>query len=165
MRTLTLALILAIALGATYSTVDAQSAPQAQRITPTIEGSWSIGFPNEDPTSRQLASFLPGGVALSTNAPTFEEEELGGRVYATAGHGAWAALGGGRYAFTIVFLYFSGDEENVVSVTIEGVVTLDASGDSFRGTYTFAVASADGTPIFSAEAEPLTGTRIRPPVR
>ena len=165
MRTLTLAFILAVALSATYTTVGAQPMPRAQGVAPTIEGSWSIGFPNEEPTSRQLASFLPGGVVLSTNAPTFEEEELGGRVYSTEGHGAWAPLGSGRYAFTIVFLYFNGDEENVVSVTIEGVVTLDASGDSFRGTYSFAATSADGTPVFSVEAEPLTGTRIRPPVR
>ena len=143
--------------------VDAQPASPAHRIAAGIEGRWFLGFPNEAPTSQHLASVLAGGVALATNAPTFEEAELGGRASSMEGHGAWAALGSNRYAFTLVSLYVDGGEENLVSLTVEGVVALAGVRDRVSGTDNLTVTTPDGMPVFSEVDQPITGTRIRPP--
>ena len=129
----------------------------------TIEGSWSLDFPNETATSRQLVAFLPGGVVIATNAPSFSEATAaGGRVHSTEGLGAWVSLGEGRYAFIVVFLYFDPDEEPWGTLTVEGVLTLDPAGDHLHGTFRVALTSAAGMPVFAAEEEPLVGARIRP---
>ena len=129
----------------------------------SIEGSWSLDFPNEEPPRRQLAAFLPGGVGVLTNAPTFSDESAGGgRVHSTEGLGAWANLGDGRYALRVVFLYFDAEEAPWGALTVEGVLTLDPSGDRVEGAFDVAVVSAEGTPLFAAEGEPVTGARIRP---
>lgn len=154
-----LAAVIAVAAGLALPNV---AAAQPSTGAP-IEGSWSLAFPNEDVTSRQLVSFLPGGIVLATNAPAFADETVAGDlIYSSAGHGAWTALGGGRYSFTLIFLYFDGNEDNWASLTLDGEVTLDASGDAFTGNFTAAVTSAAGMPLFTGESEPLAGARIRP---
>ncbi len=162
-----LAAVLAIALGAAHvSSVTAQPAATAQRPAVSIEGSWSLAFPNEEPTSRQLAAFLPGGVVVATNAPSFSEATAArGRVHSTDGLGSWERLGDGRYAFTVVFLYFDAEENNWGALSIDGVVALDASGEQFRGTFGVTVTDTADLPLFTSQNEPLTGTRIRPPQR
>ncbi len=157
---------LAAALVALHPTsIAAQPAPPAQRIALGLEGSWIVDLSTEGEIDLNLISILPGGVALATNAPSFVDEQTGERVYSTAGHGAWAPLGGNRYGFTVVFLYFSGAEENLFTLTVEGAVTLDTSGNRFSGTYGVAGSTAAGMPIFAEEGLPITGTRIRPPTR
>ncbi len=165
-----IALVLAIVVGAVHTpSAAAQPAPQAQRPaagTASIEGSWSLSFPNEEATTRQLAAFLPGGVVIATNAPSFSEETAaGGRVHSAEGLGAWERLADGRYAFTVVFLYFDAEENNWGALTIDGVVTLDADGDQFSGTFSVGVTDALGTELFTDEEDHLTGSRIRPQTR
>ena len=150
---------LAVALGTASPLAAVTRASQEA----SIEGSWSLGFPNEDPSRRQLAAFLPGGVVVVTNAPTFSEESAeGGRVHSTEGLGAWASLGDGTYALRVVFLYFDAEEAPWGALTLEGVLTLDPSGDRVEGAFDVAVVSAEGTPLFAAEGDPVTGVRIRP---
>ena len=151
------ALLLVLLSTAVPRTVVAQDASAA------IVGSWSVGFPNEELNSRHLASFLPGGVVLMTNAPVFPEPTVAGdQIYSTAGHGAWERRADGGYAFTVLFLYFDAQEENWGTLSVDGVVTLDASGDAFTGTFRAAATDAAGGPLFTGEEEPLTGARIRP---
>ena len=155
-------LTLAVGVGHTQP-IAAQPAPPAQQPTAGLAGSWSLSFPSEEPTSRQLAAFLPGGVVVATNAPFFSEESAaGGRVHSADGLGAWTSLDGGRYAFTVVFLYFDAEENNWGALTIDGVVTLDASGNQFSGTFSVAVTDTVDMPLFTSQDEPITGTRIRP---
>jgi hypothetical protein len=154
-----LAAAFAVALGAVPPRAAVAWVGQAA----SIEGSWSLGFPNEDPARRQLAAFLPGGVVVVTNAPTFSEESAsGGRVHSTEGLGAWASLGDGGYALRVVFLYFDAEEAPWGVLTLEGVLTLDPSGDRLEGTFDVAVVNAEGTSLFVVEGEPVSGARIRP---
>jgi hypothetical protein len=156
---LVLAALLLVALGAAAP----RTAAAQESNTPAIVGSWSVGFPNEELNSRHLASFLPGGVVLMTNAPVFAEPTVAGdQIYSTAGHGAWERRADGSYAFTVLFLYFDAEEENWGTLTVDGVVTLDATGEAFAGTFRAVVTDAAGGPLFTGEEEPLTGARIRP---
>jgi hypothetical protein len=154
-------------LTATLLTFAAAAVPHSvaaqEGEAPTIVGSWSLGFPNDDPSSRHLASFLPDGVVLMTNAPVFTEESVArDQIYSTAGHGAWIRQDDGSYAFTVLFLYFDAAEENWGTLTVDGVVTLDPSGDSFTGTFLAAATDEDGGPLLTTEEEPLSGARIIP---
>lgn len=160
---LVLVLLTAVVVTVTLAAPATGSALAQPAEPPAITGSWTLGFPNDDPTSRHLASFLPGGVVLMTNAPVFAEAAVAGdQIYSTAGHGAWIRLDDGRYAFTVVFLYFDAAEENWGTLTVHGLVMLDSSGDSFTGTFTATATDAAGGPLFAGEDEPLTGARIRP---
>ena len=159
-----LAVMLTVALCTAHTRpAAAQPTPPAQLAAAGIEGSWSLRFPAEEPTSRQLAAFLPGGVVVATNAPGFSEETAGGgRVHSADGLGAWTSLGDGRYAFTVVFLYFDAEENNWGALTVDGVVTLDPSGNQFSGTFSVTVTDTADMPLFSSQNEPITGSRIRP---
>jgi hypothetical protein len=156
-------LAMALALPLTAALPQRVAGQAAEPVS--IVGTWSVAFPNDDPTTRQLMSFLSDGVVLATNAPTFVADmETGERIYSSAGHGAWVNLDDGRYAFTLVFLYFEDDEDNWGSLTIDGVVTLDPSGDRFEGSFTVTVAAETGMPLFIGEADdsqPITGARVR----
>lgn len=155
-------LLLAVALFAVAGAAAPRRAAAQEGETATIVGSWSLGFPNDDPGSRHLASFLPGGIVLMTNAPVFTEESVtGDQIYSTAGHGAWERREDGSYAFTVVFLYFDAAEENWGTLTVDGVVTLDASGDSFTGSFAATATDEEGGPLLTTEEEPLSGARIR----
>ena len=151
-----LGVVLALAFGAT------ESRALAAQPEPSIEGTWMLSFPNDDPTLRHLAAFLPGGVVMATNAPTFSEESAhGGRVHSTEGLGVWVRLDDGRYAFTVVYLYYDVEEQPWGTLTVDGVVTLDASGNRFRGTFNVDVVDAIGALLFSSQDEPIAGTRVR----
>src|SRR5947209_7461893 len=126
-----LAALLMLAPGAVPSQIAvAQTTQPAQPRG--IEGSWTLNFPSEDedPTHHQLVAFLPGGVVIATNAPTFTDESVpGGRVLSSQGLGSWEAAGAGRFAFTVVFLYFEQDETPWGALTVAGDVALDSAGD------------------------------------
>jgi hypothetical protein len=108
-------------------------------------------------------AFLPGGVVIGTNAPSFSEETAaGGRVHSTDGLGSWVRLSDGRYVFTLVYLYFDAEENNWGDLTVDGHVTLDPGGDGFSGTYAVTVTDALSVMVFTAEGSPFSGARLRP---
>jgi hypothetical protein len=136
---------------------------RAQEADPIV-GSWTLAFPAGEPGSRQLVAFQAGGVVAATNAPTFGEPSApGGRVHSTDGLGAWESLGGGRYAFTVIFLYFDAEEVDWGSLTVDGLVALDPAGDHFAGSFRVTVTDAAGMLVHAADEEPVVGARIRPP--
>ena len=151
-------LVALVAVGTALPAVSARAqAPEA------IVGTWALTFPVEEQVSRQLIAFLPGGVVMATNAPTFSEESApGGRVHSTEGLGAWEALGEGRYAFRVVFLYFDAEENDWGALTVDGHVTVDAAGDHFAGSFGVSLTDAAGSPLIAEVDEPVLGTRVRP---
>ena len=156
---LTVVLAIAFIVTAPRTTVAAAGQPAS------IEGSWTLDFPDDPSAGQQLAAFFPGGIVVATNAPTFTDESAaGGRVHSTDGLGAWMSLGGGRYSFRVVFLYFDAEEQPWGSVTVEGVVTLDATGDHFTGTFRVHATSVHGMILDTDHDEPIVGARIRPPM-
>ena len=155
------AVVLAVALGAIAPRITAAAAGQPA----SIEGSWTLDFPSDEAAGQQLAAFFPGGIVVATNAPTFADESAaGGRVHSTDGLGAWRSLGNGRYAFRVVFLYFDAEEQPWGTVTVDGVVTLDATGDHFSGTFRVHATSVHGMILDTEEDEPIVGARILPPM-
>lgn len=145
------------ALGLTPRPATAQPTPQAG-----IERSWLVRLPDMG-EEHQLASFLPGGVVLATNTPVERDQRSGAREYNTPGHGAWASLGGGRYAFTFVALIFDEDGTFTAMFNVDATVTLDTNGDRFSGSLTVRGMLPSGEQVFASPEFAIEATRIRPP--
>lgn len=154
----TLAVLFTILLGLAAA---GGPAPRVHAQAAGIEGSWLILLPGFD-DERELGSFLPGGVMLTTNQPTTVNRQ-GAHEYNSAGHGTWVSLGGSRYAFAVQSLTFDDRGALLTIFAIDGVITVSDDGDHFEGTLIVRGLTPTGEERFATPPETILGTRIRPP--
>lgn len=126
-----------------------------------IVGSWIVAITYADGAQRTrgLATFsadgtFMGSISAFESAPAKPTPSRG-----TTLHGAWANTGGHHYALTAVRLHLTAQGILLGVMTTKLALTLDASLDSWSGTFTFNAAHPSGA-VYRSDTGTVRATRI-----
>jgi hypothetical protein len=125
-------------------------------------GSWRFMiYPEAGTTPGHSLGTLCTDGSVITSPPAVEEfpPHPTGVVHVSTGHGAWAPAGDGAAVLTFMAQASGGDGSFVGVGTVDARLALSPDGDSFQGTYEFAMADVVGT-VFATEQGTVRGTRI-----
>jgi hypothetical protein len=138
-----------IAAGAGAVAAAAAITPTAAEDSP-LAGAWLATSIRQDPspdfpTIRFLYTFYADGSLSADGPPTVLEGT--DRVYNSARHGAWRALGGRRYAFHYLGGVYDDRGAYRHTIVLTAEVTLATSGDAWSGTYRRTDLALDGSTL------------------
>jgi hypothetical protein len=143
--------LLGFALEGLAPTTAQEGTPVATANHPLV-GAWVIDTSAEDPAGPQEAT-VPPNVTVFTDEGTVLNAAPG----AGTDVGAWEATSPTAAAVTFVGLIE--EEDFAGSVIIRATMDLDATGETFSGSYSYTVVAADGT-VVEAGRDMVRGTRI-----
>jgi hypothetical protein len=136
-----------LAAGAGGVAAAAAIAPAAAGDAP-LAGAWLATSVRQDPTSdfptiRFLYTFYADGSLSADGPPTVLEGT--DRVYNSARHGAWRALGGRRYAFHYIGGVYDDRGAYRFTIVLSADVALADTGDAWSGSYRRTDLALDGS--------------------
>lgn len=143
---ITIALVVAIALGAVSITQSVGSASQQTSVDHPLVGAWVIDPEAADPANPpSFDAFMADGTLVNIGSDG-------------ASVGSWEATG--PRTATMTFTGLVADGGGTAYFVIRGNLEVDESGDHLTGSHSFTLIGADGTVIASAEGAGARGTRI-----
>ena len=122
-----------------------------------IVGSWleTVTFPDPAPPLKSLVTFSEDGNMLVADQGAVTAE-----VVFSAGHGSWIHQRGRIFAWSQVEIIYDATDGSLVGyLKVNGVYTVDETGNGYTGEFHAAVAAPDGTILFSVDGT-NSGNRI-----
>jgi hypothetical protein len=116
---------------------------------PAIVGAWFVTtLVGDQPPLPNMTSFYADGTVLTSSRPVFPPASEGAVPEArSAGHGAWIANDDGSVDFTFVVLVADVQGTYLGQRTIQGRLTLDATGDAWSSPFTATVTDPSGATV------------------
>ena len=148
----------ALVLGSAPHRIGAQTgAPSA--TDPGFAGAWRLTFDTPLGPSQSLLTVMADSTVLFSGRPVSPAVGETPVTFSSAGHGVWQPTGPTTAATTWVGLVTDGEGNFLAIVTDSVEATLDADGNSWRGSYTATVAGPDGNVLYVGGAT-VQATRI-----
>jgi hypothetical protein len=125
-------------------------------------GSWRFMiYPAAGTTPAFSLGTLCADGTVITSPPAVEEfpPHPSGVVHVSTGHGAWEPARDGAAALTFAAQASGSDGSFIGMGTVDARLEIGPDGDSFQGTYEFAMADIEGI-VFATEQGTVRGTRI-----
>ncbi len=140
-----------LVLGSVPVRTGAQSGDEAG--TPSASGhefvgAWRVTFDTPAGPSQSLLTVMADGTVLFSGRPVSPAAGGNPTTFSSAAHGAWEPTGPDIAATTWVGLVTDGEGNFLAVVTDSVEVTLDASGDSWSGSYSASVADPNGNVLY-----------------
>lgn len=155
-------LIVIVAALVTLTGAGHQAAAQDAAAEPIV-GAWlvTVGVEGNPETFMVLQTYEPGGTVTSENVPITETDPTApiDTLHVSTGVGAWERGADGSYTATIAIMYGDGSGRVLAVETVTWTVTVDASGERFRGEASFIATDPAGTELYIGTSG-LVGTRI-----